>query len=88
MGAPSAQRLPLSPGGVILALLATGSLAGPAPAQRVVPRIGSICPMGTVDTLNGRCWTLDLMNDSVQPTNGQPCPEGWLNGGGGYCRRT
>ena len=87
MGGPSAQRLRLSLGGVIVALLATGSLVEPALAQRVVPKIGSICPMGTVDTLNGKCSTLGLMSYTVQPTNGQPCPEGWMNVGGGYCRR-
>ncbi len=87
MGGPSAQRLRLSLGGVIVALLATGSLADPALAQRVVPKIGSICPMGYVDTLNGECSTLGLMRYTVQPTNGEACPEGWMNVGGGYCRR-
>jgi len=23
----------------------------------------------------------------VQPTNGEACPSGWMNVGGGYCRR-
>jgi len=59
----------------------------PAMAQRVVNRIGNICPLGYVDTLNGKCSTLGLMRYTVQPTNGQPCPEGWMNVGGGYCRK-
>ena len=59
----------------------------PALAQRVVPRIGNICPMGYVDTLNGQCSTLGLMRYTVQPTNGQACPGGWMNVGGGYCRK-
>ena len=88
MDSPSAQRLRLALGGVIVALLATGSLVEPALAQRVVPKIGSICPMGYVDTLNGECSTLGLMRYTVQPTNGEACPEGWMNVGGGYCRKT
>ena len=63
------------------------ALGGPALAQRVVPKIGSICPLGYVNTLNGKCSTLGLMNYTVQPTNGQACPEGWMNVGGGYCRK-
>jgi hypothetical protein len=43
--------------------------------------------MGYVDTFNGNCSTLGLMRYTVQPTNGRPCPEGWMNVGGGYCRR-
>jgi hypothetical protein len=53
----------------------------------VVPKIGSICPLGYVDTFNGKCSTFGLMNYTVQPTNGQPCPTGWINVGGGYCRQ-
>jgi len=59
----------------------------PAQAQRQVPKIGSICPMGYVDMLNGKCSTLGLMTYTVQPTNGEACPEGWMNVGGGYCRK-
>jgi hypothetical protein len=59
----------------------------PAHAQREVPKIGLICPMGYVDTLNGKCSTLGLAYYPVQPTEGQPCPEGWFNIGGGYCRK-
>ena len=58
-----------------------------AHAQRVVRKIGDLCPMGYVDMLNGNCSTLGLMRYTVQPTNGQPCPSGWMNVGGGYCRR-
>ena len=58
----------------------------PALAQRVVPKIGSLCPLGYVDTLNGKCSTLGLMKYTVEPTKGNPCPEGWMNVGGGYCR--
>jgi hypothetical protein len=59
----------------------------PAQAQRQVPKIGDICPMGYVDMLNGKCSTLGLMNYTVEPTNGKACPEGWMNVGGNYCRK-
>ena len=64
-----------------------GLAASPAWAQRVVPKIGSICPLGYVDLLNGKCSTLGLMTYTVQPTNGEACPSGWMNVGGGYCRK-
>jgi len=64
-----------------------GFAALPARAQRVVPKIGSICPLGYVDLLNGKCSTLGLMTYTVQPTNGEACPSGWMNVGGGYCRK-
>lgn len=60
--------------------------AAPAVAQREVPKIGDICPLGYVDLFNGKCSTLGLMNYTVQPTGGQACPSGWMNVGGGYCR--
>jgi hypothetical protein len=43
--------------------------------------------MGYVDTLNGKCSTFGLMQYTVQPTNGQACPSGWMNVGGEYCRK-
>ncbi|NDD69000.1 MAG: hypothetical protein EBZ29_06300 [Synechococcaceae bacterium WB9_4xC_028] len=58
-----------------------------AHAQRVVPKIADLCPMGYVDTFNGKCSTLGLVTYTVKPTNGKPCPSGWMNVGGGYCRR-
>ena len=70
-----------------LALAALGTLQAPAKAQRVVPKLGTLCPLGYVDTLNGKCSTLGLMTYTVKPTNGQACPEGWMNVGGGYCRQ-
>ena len=70
-----------------LALAALGTLQAPAQAQRVVPKLGTLCPLGYVDTLNGKCSTLGLMTYTVKPTTGQACPEGWMNVGGGYCRQ-
>jgi len=78
------------PSAALVSLIATViALADtpPAMAQRVVRKIGNICPLGYVDTLNGHCSTLGLMRYTVQPTNGQACPEGWMNVGGGYCRK-
>jgi hypothetical protein len=67
--------------------LAPLALAPTARAQRVVPRLQALCPLGYVDMLNGKCSTLGLMRYTVMPTNGQPCLEGWMNVGGGYCRK-
>ncbi|MEB3307204.1 MAG: hypothetical protein VKK98_03530 [Cyanobacteriota bacterium] len=74
---------------VAAAALACGFAAAwaPAHAQRAVPKIGLICPMGYVDMLNGNCSTLGLAYYTLQPTEGKPCPEGWFNVGGGYCRK-
>jgi hypothetical protein len=63
------------------------SSAQPALAQRVVPKIGSICPLGYVDLFNGTCSTLGLMTYTLRPTEGEACLEGWMNVGGGYCRK-
>jgi len=56
-------------------------------AQRVVPKLENACPMGFVDTFNGRCSTLGLMTYTVKPAQGKACPSGWMNVGGGYCRK-
>jgi hypothetical protein len=73
-------------GASAMAALVLGS-AQPALAQRVVPKIGSICPLGYVDLFNGTCSTLGLMSYTLMPTDGEACLEGWMNVGGGYCRR-
>lgn len=81
---PSPLRAGLLAG---LSLAALGVLQTPVQAQRVVPKLGTLCPLGYVDTLNGKCSTLGLMTYTVKPTNGQACPAGWMNVGGGYCRQ-
>jgi hypothetical protein len=78
---PVAVRARLAGSGMTALVLAS---AQPALAQRVVPKIGSICPLGSVDLFNGTCSTLSLMTYTLQPTEG----DGWMNGGGGYCRKT
>jgi hypothetical protein len=70
------------PGGLLLA-----AVASPAMALRVVSKLGNICPLGYVDTLNGKCSTLGLMSYTVTPTHGKPCLPGWMNVGGRYGRR-
>ena len=67
--------------------LSTALVSQPAQAQRVVPKLGTICPLGYVDTLNGKCSTMGLANYTLQPTNGKACSSGWMNVGGGYCRK-
>jgi hypothetical protein len=53
----------------------------------MVKKLKTICPLGYVDTFNGKCSTLGLMSYTVKPTNGEACPSGWMNVGGGYCRK-
>lgn len=72
---------------LLAGLTTTLAMGSPARAQRVVPKLGTLCPLGYVDTFNGRCSTLGLMDYEVQASNGQPCPSGWFDIGGGYCRR-
>lgn len=64
------------------------SLPTQANAQEEVRKLGTICPLGYVDLLNGRCTTLGLIHYNLTPTNGEACPSGWMNVGGGYCRET
>jgi hypothetical protein len=75
---------PFASGAVVAGLVLTA--AQPAAAQRVVPKIGTICPLGYVDLFNGNCSTLGLMTYTLRPTEGEACLEGWMNVGGGYCR--
>lgn len=86
MGTPFTHRMRFIPLAIAIGV-ATLAAGAPAQAQRVVPKIGSICPLGYVDMLNGNCSTLGLMRYTLQPTNGKACPEGWMNVGGGYCRK-
>lgn len=73
--------------GTLLLTLLASALPLPARAQREIPKLESLCPLGYVDTFNGKCSTLGLINYTVIPTEGRPCAEGWMNIGGGYCRR-
>jgi hypothetical protein len=58
-----------------------------ATAQRIVKKIESRCPLGYVDMLNGKCSTLGMMTYTVQAIDGRSCPSGWVDVGGGYCRK-
>lgn len=82
--AVKAARAGMAAGGLAALVLAS---AKPALAQRVVPKISWMCPLGYVDLFNGTCSTLGLMTYTVRPTYGKACLEGWMNVGGGYCRR-
>lgn len=81
------RRLSLLPITLLTACGITLAAAAPAQAQRTVRKISWMCPLGYVDTLNGKCTTFGLATYTVTPTNGQPCAPGWMNVGGGYCRR-
>ena len=77
----------------VSALLSTTSIvllvcqAPSASAQRIIEKIESRCPLGYVDMLNGKCSTLGMMTHTVQAIDGRSCPSGWLDVGGGYCRK-
>ena len=56
-------------------------------AQRMVLKRQAECPMGYVDTAKGTCSTLGLQSYTLRPLEGNACPDGWMNVGGGYCRK-
>ena len=56
-------------------------------AQRVVPKLDHTCPRGYVATAQNECSTLGLMTYTLRPSRGEPCPTGWINADGGYCRK-
>jgi len=56
-------------------------------AQRVVPKLDHTCPRGYVATARQECSTLGLMTYTLRPSRGEPCPPGWINADGGYCRK-
>ena len=71
------------PIGVVLTLIP----AGPALAQREIPKAPGHdqCPLGYVNTLGSTC--VSPIYYEVTPTNGQACPSGWMNIGAGYCKK-
>ena len=69
----------------LLLLTGTATLIGPAWAQTRIQKLHSICPFGYVDSFNGYC--VSPINYRVEPTHGQPCKPGWMNIGGGYCKK-
>lgn len=82
----------LSPWGLSSFLAAVSIVLGTcqapsASAQRIVEKIESRCPLGYVDMLNGKCSSLGMMTYTVQVIEGRSCPSGWLDVGGGYCRK-
>jgi hypothetical protein len=70
---------------VTAAVMGIGTTA-PARAQESVPKLGVICPLGYVDTFNGRCSSLG-MKYTVFPKGNADCPKGSMDVGGGYCRK-
>jgi len=69
----------------LLLLLFAAGAAAPAMAQNKVPKLQSLCPMGYVDNFSGSC--VSPIRYTVAPTNGKPCRSGWMNVGGGYCKK-
>ena len=77
------DRLPLVLVPLLLLLLNPSMVR----AQRVVLKLAKDCPIGYLDTGNGRCCSFGQRVDVVQPREGRVCPSQWTNVGGGYCRR-
>ena len=71
---------------LLLALLVAAS-AAPSQAQTRIPKASGYdqCPLGYVNDLGTHC--VSPINYQVAPTNGQPCPSGWMNIGAGYCKK-
>ena len=53
----------------------------------MVPKLDHTCPRGYVATAQNECSTLGLMTYTLRPSRGEPCPTGWINADGGYCRK-
>ncbi len=75
-----------APSCLLLLLLPAGLPIG-AQAQTRIPKLPGYdqCPLGYVNDLGTHC--VSPINYQVAPTNGQPCPSGWMNIGAGYCKK-
>ncbi|WP_369803032.1 hypothetical protein [Synechococcus sp. MW101C3] len=82
-----AAQLPIGLMALLMVPLAGGAVAGGAIAQQVIPKREGMCPLGYVDTFNGKCSTLGVTSYTVSPRDGEACQSGWMNIGGGYCRK-
>lgn len=83
--APPMQMLPPALAAVLLALpLLTPGLAQ---AQKRIPKLPGYdqCPLGYVNDLKQHCNS--PIDYQVKPTDGKPCPAGWMNIGAGYCKK-
>ncbi|MAR05784.1 MAG: hypothetical protein CL862_01595 [Cyanobium sp. NAT70] len=77
------MRLPFVQIPIAFIILAFSAI--PAKAQTNVPKLKTTCPMGYVNNFKGRC--VSPVYYEVVPTNGEACSEGWMNIGGGYCKK-
>ena len=68
-----------------LLLISAATVSEPAYAQHKVEKLQSLCPFGYVDSFNGYC--VSPIYYKVSPTNGEACESGWMNIGGGYCKK-
>ena len=61
--------------------------SAPALAQKEIPKAPGHdqCPLGYVNTLGTTC--ISPVYYEVAPTDGEACPEGWMNIGAGYCKK-
>jgi hypothetical protein len=55
--------------------------------HQLIKHIPALPALGYVDLFDGICSTLGLMTYTLRPTDDQACLEGWMNVGGGTCRK-
>ena len=62
-------------------------LGASAFAQKEIPKAEghNECPLGYVNTLGTTC--VSPIYYEVEPTYGEACNSGWMNIGGGYCKK-
>ena len=55
-----------------------------ANAGQMMPKLGSMCPSGAMNTGGGYCQAYG--NDQYIPKSGNMCPSGFMSAGGNYCK--
>ncbi|MFM9103695.1 MAG: hypothetical protein ACKOPS_21115, partial [Cyanobium sp.] len=55
--------------------------------HQLIKHVPALPAPGYVDLFNGISSTLGLMTYTLRPTDGQAGLEGWMNVGGGTCRK-
>ena len=72
---------------LLTAVLLLASAAPAALSQKEIPKAEGHdhCPLGYVNTFGTTC--VSPIYYEVAPTNGKACKEGWMNIGGGYCKK-
>jgi hypothetical protein len=75
---------------LLLGLLLAGAglaIGSAGRAQDVIPKLQAHCPLGYVDTFNGKCSSQGMTTSRMVPARRDACPPGFVPVGGGYCRK-